>query len=37
MKYGLVVFKETTNLGDDIQSYSIKKMLPQVDYYIERE
>lgn len=37
MKYGLVVFKETTNLGDDIQSYSIKKLLPQVDYYIERE
>lgn len=37
MKYGLVVFKETTNLGDDIQSYSIKKLLPKVDYFIERE
>ena len=37
MKYGLVVFKETTNLGDDIQSYSIKKLLPKVDYFIESE
>lgn len=37
MKYGLVVLKETTNLGDDIQSYSIKNLLPKIDYYIERE
>lgn len=37
MKYGLIVFKNTTNLGDDIQSYAIKKLLPNVDYYIERE
>ena len=37
MKYGLIVFKNTTNIGDDIQSYAIKKLLPSVDYYIERE
>lgn len=36
-KIGLVVFKNTTNIGDDIQSYAIKRLLPQVDYYIERE
>lgn len=37
MKYGLIVFKETENIGDDIQSYAAIKYLPQVDYYIERE
>lgn len=37
MEYGLIVFKNTKNLGDDIQSYSIKCLLPKVDYYIERE
>ena len=37
MKYGLIVFKNTCNLGDDIQSYSIKRLLPHIDYYIERE
>lgn len=37
MKYGLIVFKETENIGDDIQSYSNLKFLPRVDYFIERE
>lgn len=37
MKYGLVVFKETENIGDDIQSYVAIKYLPRIDYYIERE
>lgn len=37
MKYGLIVFKETENLGDDIQSYAAYRLLPQVDYFIERE
>lgn len=37
MKYGLVTFKETENIGDDIQSYSAKKFLPHIDYYVERE
>lgn len=36
-KFGLVVFKDTQNIGDDIQSYAAIKFLPQIDYYIERE
>lgn len=37
MKYGLVTFKKTRNIGDDIQSYAAIRYLPQIDYYIERE
>lgn len=37
MKNGLVVFKETENIGDDIQSYAALRHLPKIDYYIERE
>ena len=37
MKCGIVVYHETKNIGDDIQSYAAAQMLPQVDYYIERE
>ena len=37
MKYGVVVYKDSQNIGDDIQSYAAAQLLPQVDYYIERE
>ena len=37
MKYGLITFNKTQNIGDDIQSYAAIKYLPQIDYYIERE
>lgn len=37
MKYGVVVYGETQNIGDDIQSYAAAQLLPSVDYYIERE
>lgn len=37
MKYGLIVFKETGNLGDDILSYSARRFLPSLDYIIDRE
>lgn len=37
MKYGLIYYKNTENLGDDILSYAGKQFLPQVDYYIDRE
>ena len=37
MKNGIIVFKETENIGDDIQSYAAMKLLSKVDYYIERE
>ena len=37
MKYGLLYYKETDNIGDDIQTYAAKRFLPSVDYYIDRE
>lgn len=37
MKYGVIVYSNTKNIGDDIQSYAASKLLPQVDYYIDRE
>lgn len=36
-KYGVVIYKDTTNFGDDIQTYAAKRFLPNVDYYIDRE
>lgn len=37
MKYGLMYYKSTDNIGDDIQTYVAKKYLPHIDYYIDRE
>lgn len=37
MKYGVIFFKNTANMGDDIQTYASFKLLPKVDYVIERE
>lgn len=37
MKYGVIVCRKTKNIGDDIQSYAASRLLPKVDYYIERE
>lgn len=37
MKYGLMYYKSTDNLGDDIQTYASMKFLPHIDYYIDRE
>ena len=37
MRYGLVVYQDSANLGDDIQSYAAIRFLPRVDEYIERE
>lgn len=37
MKYGLLVYPETKNLGDDIQSYAALQFLPRVDYFLDRE
>lgn len=37
MKYGLITFKDTENIGDDIQSYAAIRFLPKIDYYMERE
>lgn len=37
MKYGIVVHKPTSNIGDDIQSIACEQHLPRVDYFIDRE
>lgn len=35
MKFGLMVKKETENIGDDIQAYAVKRFLPRIDYYVD--
>lgn len=37
MKYGILTFKLTENIGDDIQSYAEKRFLPHYEYFIERD
>lgn len=37
MKYGIVYYKDTDNIGDDIQNYAVMQFLPKVDYLIDRE
>ena len=37
MKFGLLVYENTDNIGDDIQSFAALNFLPQVDYLIDRE
>ena len=37
MKYGLLYYKDTDNIGDDIQSYAASRFLPKIDYLIDRE
>ena len=37
MKFGLVVYKETKNIGDDIQCYAVSRLLPSVDIVLDRE
>lgn len=37
MKFGVVVYKDSKNIGDDIQSYAAAHLLPRVDYFIDRE
>lgn len=37
MKYGLLIYKDTDNIGDDIQSYAASQFLPRVDYVLDRE
>lgn len=37
MKYGIMYYKETDNIGDDIQTYAATRFLPHIDYYIDRE
>lgn len=37
MKYGLMSYGFTTNLGNEIQSIAAKRFLPQIDYFIDHE
>lgn len=37
MNYGIVIHSTTQNIGDDIQTYAASKLVPRVDYVIERE
>lgn len=37
MKYGLFKYKESKNLGDEIQSLAAKSHLPSVDEYLDRD
>lgn len=37
MKFALMKYKFTTNLGNEIQSIAARQFLPTVDYYIEHE
>ena len=36
-KYGIVMYKETANLGDDIQVYAASRFYPKIDYVLDRE
>lgn len=36
-KYGIMFYKDTSNIGDDIQTFAAKRFLPHIDYVIERE
>lgn len=37
MKYGLLYYKDTDNIGDDIQTYAASRFLQRVDYLIDRK
>ena len=37
MKYGVMIYESTNNIGDDIQSYAAKRFLPRIDTVIDRE
>ncbi len=36
-KFGLLKYLHTDNIGDEIQSLAVRRFLPRVDYYIDRE
>ena len=37
MKYGLLWYKKTKNIGDDIQTYASEQFIPKTNYMIDRE
>lgn len=37
MKFGVMMHKHTQNIGDDIQTYAAARLLPHIDYFLDRE
>lgn len=37
MKFGVMMHKHTQNIGDDIQTFAAARLLPQIDYFLDRE
>ena len=37
MKLGVVAYPGSINIGDEVQSVAAERLLPKVDYYIDRE
>jgi hypothetical protein len=37
LKYGLLTYRESYNLGDEIQSLAARQFLPRVDFTVDRE
>ncbi len=37
MKFGLMKYSYTTNLGNEIQSIAARQFLPKIDFFIEHE
>ncbi len=37
MKYGVLFYQNSKNIGDDIQSYAAAQFLPRIDCFVDRE
>ena len=37
MKYGTVIYSNSHNYGDDLQTIAASRLLPKIDYYLDRE
>jgi hypothetical protein len=37
LRFGLLAYNDTNNLGDEIQSIAARQFLPAIDYYVDRE
>jgi len=37
MRYGLLTYKESNNLGDEIQSIAARQFLPEIDEFLDRD
>ncbi len=37
MKYGVISYPESINIGDEVQSVAAQRLLPHVNYYLPRE